>query len=114
MINHHNGLNSPPPFLKTIAEIEHEAVSFSHGVDTNNEGGSSFLAYFNVVCVVAGTGALGLPYSLKQGGWIGKQSLFMILTSANSFFFIGLFILGLSWLFSTCKMQYDTSPSTYA
>ncbi|CEG73004.1 hypothetical protein RMATCC62417_08470 [Rhizopus microsporus] len=66
-----------------ISEIEHEAVSFSHGVDTNNEGGSSFLAYFNVVCVVAGTGALGLPYSLKQGGWIG------------------LFILGLSWLFST-------------
>lgn len=48
-------------------------VSFSHGVDTRSQGGSSFLAYFNVVCVVAGTGALGLPYSLKQGGWIGKE-----------------------------------------
>lgn len=87
MINHHNNLNLPLFFLKSIAEIEHETVSFSHGVDTNNEGGSSFLAYFNVVCVVAGTGALGLPYSLRQGGWIGKQPLFIILTSANSFFY---------------------------
>ncbi|GAA5811733.1 hypothetical protein MFLAVUS_005175 [Mucor flavus] len=63
-----------------VGEVEHD-ISFSHGVD-NSEGGSSFLAYFNVVCVVAGTGALGLPYALRQGGWIG------------------LFILGLSWLFS--------------
>ncbi|KAG1151945.1 hypothetical protein G6F37_010888 [Rhizopus arrhizus] len=66
-----------------ISEVELDNISFSHGVDTRSQGGSSFLAYFNVVCVVAGTGALGLPYSLKQGGWIG------------------LFILGLSWLFST-------------
>ncbi|KAI8078335.1 transmembrane amino acid transporter protein-domain-containing protein [Thamnidium elegans] len=51
-----------------VGEVEHD-ISFSHGVD-NSEGGSSFLAYFNVVCVVAGTGALGLPYALKQGGWI--------------------------------------------
>ncbi|KAF9933074.1 hypothetical protein FBU30_006575 [Linnemannia zychae] len=35
------------------------------------EQGSSFLAYANVVCVVAGTGTLGLPYALKLGGWIG-------------------------------------------
>jgi amino acid permease len=35
------------------------------------------------VCVVAGTGALSLPYALRQGGWIG------------------LFILGLSWLMAT-------------
>ncbi|KAI8972367.1 transmembrane amino acid transporter protein-domain-containing protein [Pilobolus umbonatus] len=37
---------------------------------TNPGGCSSFTAFFNVVCVVAGTGALGLPYALKQGGWI--------------------------------------------
>lgn len=44
-------------------------------------------AYFNIVCVVAGTGALSLPYALRQGGWIG------------------LFILGLSWLMATyCGM----------
>ncbi|KAI8975790.1 transmembrane amino acid transporter protein-domain-containing protein [Mycotypha africana] len=51
-------------------ETDHEIISFSHGVDRDTEGGSSFLAYFNVVCVVAGTGALSLPYALKQGGWI--------------------------------------------
>ncbi|GAA5812619.1 hypothetical protein MFLAVUS_006076 [Mucor flavus] len=33
--------------------------------------GSSFMAYLNVVCVVVGTGILGLPAALKQGGWIG-------------------------------------------
>jgi hypothetical protein len=54
-----------------VDEIEHEDVSFSHGVERDEKGGSAFLAYFNVVCVVAGTGALSLPYALKQGGWIG-------------------------------------------
>lgn len=66
-------------------------VSFSHGVDTRSQGGSSFLAYFNVVCVVAGTGALGLPYSLKQGGWIGKEYTdcffyIILLISSRSFY----------------------------
>ncbi|KAI9499435.1 transmembrane amino acid transporter protein-domain-containing protein [Zychaea mexicana] len=55
---------------------------FSHGVEREAQG-SSFYAYFNVVCVVAGTGALQLPYALAQGGWIG------------------LLILFLSWFFST-------------
>ncbi|CAO3587747.1 unnamed protein product [Absidia cylindrospora] len=38
---------------------------------------SSFMAYWNVVCVVAGTGTLGLPYALKQGGWFGLFILFL-------------------------------------
>ncbi|CAO3611726.1 unnamed protein product [Cunninghamella blakesleeana] len=58
------------------------SVKFNHGIERENQG-SSLLAYFNVVCVVAGTGALSLPYALSQGGWIG------------------LFILGLSWLLSS-------------
>ncbi|KAI8582582.1 hypothetical protein K450DRAFT_227824 [Umbelopsis ramanniana AG] len=41
--------------------------------------GSFFTAYFNVVCVVAGTGTLGLPRALALGGWLG------------------LLILGLAW-----------------
>ncbi|KAG2173616.1 hypothetical protein INT43_005034 [Umbelopsis isabellina] len=41
--------------------------------------GSFFTAYFNVVCVVAGTGTLGLPKALAIGGWLG------------------LLILGLAW-----------------
>lgn len=36
-----------------------------------SRAGSSIMAYFNVVCVVAGSGVLGLPMALKQGGWIG-------------------------------------------
>ncbi|KAI8061790.1 transmembrane amino acid transporter protein-domain-containing protein [Gongronella butleri] len=54
--------------LLTVIEDE-TPVNFSHGIDREKQG-SSFLAYFNVVCVVAGTGALSLPYALKQGGWI--------------------------------------------
>ncbi|KAG0308968.1 hypothetical protein BGZ98_005988 [Dissophora globulifera] len=43
------------------------------------EQGSSFLAYANVVCVVAGTGTLGLPYALMMGGWIGVGILLLSL-----------------------------------
>ncbi|ORZ16463.1 transmembrane amino acid transporter protein-domain-containing protein [Absidia repens] len=35
------------------------------------------MAYWNVVCVVAGTGALGLPYALRQGGWFGLFIFFL-------------------------------------
>ncbi|KAF9281073.1 hypothetical protein BGZ74_002456 [Mortierella antarctica] len=43
------------------------------------EQGSNFLAYANVVCVVAGTGTLGLPYALRMGGWIGVGILILSL-----------------------------------
>ncbi|KAF9110655.1 hypothetical protein BGX27_006048 [Mortierella sp. AM989] len=43
------------------------------------EQGSNLLAYANVVCVVAGTGTLGLPYALRMGGWIGVGVLFLSL-----------------------------------
>ncbi|KAG0253040.1 hypothetical protein DFQ27_007708 [Actinomortierella ambigua] len=39
--------------------------------------GSNLTAFANIVCVVAGTGTLGLPYALAQGGWIGVGILFM-------------------------------------
>ncbi|KAL0080648.1 transmembrane amino acid transporter protein-domain-containing protein [Phycomyces blakesleeanus] len=52
------------------------ASTFGHGDDRSNQG-SSFTAYFNVVCVVAGTGTLGLPFALRQGGWIGLLILFL-------------------------------------
>jgi len=38
---------------------------FGHG------DGNFSTAYFNVVCVVAGTGTLGLPKSFADGGWLG-------------------------------------------
>ncbi|KAI7892474.1 transmembrane amino acid transporter protein-domain-containing protein [Mucor mucedo] len=47
-------------------------------IDINREhAGSTKMAYFNIVCVVAGTGTLGLPVALKQGGWIGLFILFL-------------------------------------
>ncbi|CAO3652644.1 unnamed protein product [Cunninghamella blakesleeana] len=42
-----------------------------------SKAGSSFLAYFNIVCTVVGTGMLGLPFALKQGGWFGLFILFL-------------------------------------
>ncbi|KAF9098931.1 hypothetical protein BGX23_004745 [Mortierella sp. AD031] len=39
--------------------------------------GSNMAAFFNIVCVVAGTGTLGLPYSLAKGGWIGVGILIL-------------------------------------
>ncbi|KAI9487091.1 MAG: transmembrane amino acid transporter protein-domain-containing protein [Benjaminiella poitrasii] len=57
------------------AEVEYNDEGL---IDINREhAGSSFLAYFNVVCVVAGTGTLGLPYALRLGGWIGILILFL-------------------------------------
>ncbi|CEJ00877.1 hypothetical protein RMCBS344292_14920 [Rhizopus microsporus] len=64
---------------EVTTEANQDKLQF--GIDRSKQG-SSFTAFFNVVCVVAGTGALGLPYALSQGGWIG------------------LFILGLSWILS--------------
>ncbi|CAO3589053.1 unnamed protein product [Absidia cylindrospora] len=42
-----------------------------------SQAGSSFWAYFNIVCVIAGTGTLGLPFALKQGGWFSLFILFL-------------------------------------
>ncbi|KAI9592195.1 transmembrane amino acid transporter protein-domain-containing protein [Syncephalis fuscata] len=41
--------------------------------------GSSIGAYFNIICVIAGTGTLQLPLAMHQSGWIG---LFLIVLSA--------------------------------
>ncbi|KAI8063272.1 transmembrane amino acid transporter protein-domain-containing protein [Gongronella butleri] len=49
---------------------------FGHGK------GSFFTAYFNVTCVVAGTGTLGLPHAFALGGWLGI--LILILAYAMS------------------------------
>ncbi|KAF9164487.1 hypothetical protein BGX21_003273 [Mortierella sp. AD011] len=67
-------------------------ISNSNHIETHSNGGllaerpsqgSSLKAFANIVCVVAGTGTLGLPYALRLGGWIGVGilifSLFMAL-----------------------------------
>ncbi|KAF9129580.1 hypothetical protein BGW39_004018 [Mortierella sp. 14UC] len=70
--------------------MEKHEVSYASSVSSDKESlvdlmaerpeqGSNFLAYANVVCVVAGTGTLGLPYALKMGGWIGVGVLLLSL-----------------------------------
>ncbi|KAF7730419.1 hypothetical protein EC973_002226 [Apophysomyces ossiformis] len=58
---------------------DHE-FNFPSTEKSEQHKGGSFLAYYNVVCVVAGTGTLGIPYALKQGGWIGLLILFLAWT----------------------------------
>lgn len=63
-------------FLLCWADEDYEYQSEFQDVDRTHAG-SSWTAYYNIVCVVAGTGTLGLPYSLRQGGWIGILILFL-------------------------------------
>ncbi|KAF9210334.1 hypothetical protein BGZ59_009588 [Podila verticillata] len=39
--------------------------------------GSNMSAFFNIVCVIAGTGALSLPNAFAAGGWIGAGILIL-------------------------------------
>ncbi|KAI9495370.1 transmembrane amino acid transporter protein-domain-containing protein [Zychaea mexicana] len=74
----------PSETREAYSDFDFDYKDSNHVQDVDrSEAGSSFLAYFNVVCVIAGTGTLGLPYALRLGGWIG------------------LFILFLSWFMST-------------
>jgi hypothetical protein len=43
--------------------------------------GSNMAAFFNIVCVVAGTGTLGLPYSLAKGTYVLPLFVFYVLTT---------------------------------
>ncbi|KAL9548945.1 hypothetical protein MBANPS3_005437 [Mucor bainieri] len=60
--------------------VEDDAQSatneFGHG------NGSFLTGFFNVTCVVAGTGTLGLPHAFALGGWLGI--LIMLLAFAMS------------------------------
>ncbi|RIA92546.1 transmembrane amino acid transporter protein [Glomus cerebriforme] len=43
----------------------------------NNSKGSSFGAYINVTCLMAGTGVLGLPEAINKGGWLSLGLIVM-------------------------------------
>ncbi|KAI8974321.1 transmembrane amino acid transporter protein-domain-containing protein [Pilobolus umbonatus] len=53
---------------ENCVEDEHEST-YQQGYGHGN--GSFLTAYFNIVCVVAGTGTLGLPKAFADGGWLG-------------------------------------------
>ncbi|KAI9253569.1 transmembrane amino acid transporter protein-domain-containing protein [Sporodiniella umbellata] len=57
-----------------VEQITIDRVEEDNGIIQNEFGhgnGSFLTAYFNIVCVVAGTGTLGLPKAFAQGGWLG-------------------------------------------
>ncbi|KAJ9056582.1 hypothetical protein DSO57_1031525 [Entomophthora muscae] len=57
------------------SELDLDDVGSSHN-DVNRTG-TSFGTFVNIVCAVAGTGILGLPYALKQGGWVALSLFFL-------------------------------------
>ncbi|CAG8440001.1 5564_t:CDS:2 [Scutellospora calospora] len=67
-------------------ERNYESYEDVDEVVNNGFSGSSWAAYVSVTCVVAGTGVLGLPYSIKQGGWISLSliPLSMLITLHTS------------------------------
>ncbi|CAG8587064.1 5434_t:CDS:2 [Diversispora eburnea] len=48
-------------------------------VENAHTKGSNWTAYVNVVCLLAGSGTLGITYAIKQGGWI---SVIILMISA--------------------------------
>ncbi|KAI9292582.1 hypothetical protein K502DRAFT_325723 [Neoconidiobolus thromboides FSU 785] len=56
-------------FNSEVNQVACEKSITSNKQDEHRTG-SSFGAYFNIVCVVAGTGTLGLPYAIHTGGWV--------------------------------------------
>ncbi|KAI8871035.1 hypothetical protein GQ42DRAFT_162301 [Ramicandelaber brevisporus] len=62
--------------LDTTADGDDVASILSDDSDSHHHHavprkGSSFGAFFNIICVVVGTGCLQLPYALMLSGWLG-------------------------------------------
>ncbi|KAI7860818.1 transmembrane amino acid transporter protein-domain-containing protein [Circinella umbellata] len=73
-----SGEYAPSDSREVYSDFEYDYKNSQHVEDVDrSQAGSAFMAYFNVVCVIAGTGTLGLPFALKQGGWIGLLILFL-------------------------------------
>lgn len=65
-------------FIMNKQEFEFTDSSIGSEEIEPNRTASNFEAYFNIVCAVAGAGILGLPYAMRDGGWV-----------AIIFFFVG-------------------------
>ncbi|KAF9347687.1 hypothetical protein BGX26_000849 [Mortierella sp. AD094] len=73
--------NEYTPLLSNNTHNETEPIA-PHVIDLlakRPKQGSSLSAYANILCAVAGTGTLSLPYALKMGGWIGVGVLILSL-----------------------------------
>ncbi|KAJ1987128.1 hypothetical protein H4R33_003006 [Dimargaris cristalligena] len=69
-----------------LSDTKAEEASIDQAIteETLHRNASNWSAFMNVVCVVAGTGVLQLPYALSEGGWV---SVILILLSG----FIGVY-----------------------
>jgi amino acid permease len=75
-----NALIDPQPYtvLPTFDDIDDtDVIGVVSGPRSQEEGASDSSALFHVVCVIAGTGILQLPYALGKSGWIGVAIMIM-------------------------------------
>ncbi|KAG9305233.1 hypothetical protein G9A89_001495 [Geosiphon pyriformis] len=63
--------------VSPIAEDIHQAIDPLVG--NQEEKGSNWTAFVHIVCVIAGSGTLGIAYAIQQGGWLSL--LFLILVA---------------------------------
>jgi hypothetical protein len=75
--------------LETQYLLEDETSSFSSLTDETNSGISTLEAGYHVVCIVAGSGILQIPYCLSRGGW---TSLILLFASAWVNYYTGCLI----------------------
>ncbi|KAJ1910858.1 hypothetical protein IWQ60_010426, partial [Tieghemiomyces parasiticus] len=80
--------NSPvPPYTpvpndtkseqQTLENCSSDGESFKYEFENGHRTGSNWGAFVNIVCVVAGTGVLQLPYALSESGWLGVILMFI-------------------------------------
>ncbi|KAI9295709.1 hypothetical protein K502DRAFT_324180 [Neoconidiobolus thromboides FSU 785] len=71
---------------KKVEDFRNEIGEPVEGGDAHDFGrtGSTFGAFFNVVCIIAGTGTLGLPNTLAVGGWVSL--IFIVLSAAIAWY----------------------------
>ncbi|KAF9320789.1 hypothetical protein BG003_004776 [Podila horticola] len=62
---------TPSVYSATTVSSEGKAEAQADLYAERPNQGSNMSAYFNIICVIAGTGALSLPNALAAGGWIG-------------------------------------------
>ncbi|CAO3599949.1 unnamed protein product [Absidia cylindrospora] len=63
--------------LEHVVDYDEDARSETSVNEFGRGNGSFMTAYFNVTCVVAGTGTLGLPQAFSKGGWLGVLILLL-------------------------------------
>lgn len=66
-------VGSPHPLYSKASDPQLDLLA------EKEDGSSASSALFHVVCVIAGTGILQLPYALREAGWIGI--VFMIMAA---------------------------------